>query len=73
VRSASVVMVSPLLDSYLEMAFVERDHEIQTLSAQCAAKSLACGSGSEGHSAEHRYRTLDTPEALIFRTFSLFS
>jgi hypothetical protein len=25
-------MVSPLLDSHLEMAFVERDHEIQTLS-----------------------------------------
>ena len=34
-------MASPLLDSPLEMAFVERDQEIQTLSAQAAAKSLA--------------------------------
>src|SRR5215471_857456 len=36
-------MASPLLDSPLEMAFVERDQEIQTLSAQAAAKSLADG------------------------------
>src|SRR5215469_9406183 len=38
-------MVSPLLESPLEMAFVERDQEIQRLSAQAAAKSLADGIG----------------------------
>src|SRR5215469_3872541 len=38
-------MVSPLLESPLEMAFVERDHEIQTLSVKAAAKSLADGIG----------------------------
>ena len=40
-RPAAVVVDSPFLDSHLQMAFVERDEEVEALPSKTAAQPFA--------------------------------
>ena len=42
-RPASVVVLAPLFDNYPQMAFVERNQEIQALPAKTAPETFAVG------------------------------
>ena len=44
-RSASVVMDSPLFDGHFQVALGERNEEVQALSAQASTQTLAYGVG----------------------------